>query len=441
MDRRAVAWKDQGNTCYKERRFQEALGCYAEAIRIDPGYADAWHNLGMTCRALGYEEEARSCFSKEQYYKDPAISPGPDARPPGNFFAAEPGLAGKRRNNGNQKPRNITKTSWKAGIAIFSIIFLVLAAVLLVIPTISGTQSYSAVIPDIPGTQSSGNGIASTGTLPVPMNTPAGVVLKSTPLQDVTGQVPVRYQALKTGAVSRSFPYVMRGEPGTIDLILYKGVNDETGKADPYCYVGKEDRYQKFIDLPVQGQFLLPLVDAIRSKTSDPDDQVRIAVSLVQKIPYDEDVINSDSLEIRYPYQTLFDNKGVCCEKSVLLAYILRELGYGTVLFDFPEEQHTAVGIKVVTQYSYKNTGYAFIETTTPSIISNGNGDYPGFGRIQSAPEVLPVAAGRSFDSIKEEWEDSAEWDRIDALGPVLDKYDFHQWQALCKKYGIVPGS
>ena len=66
-------------------------------------------------------------------------------------------------------------------------------------------------------------------------------------------------------------------------------------------------------------RFFVPLVDAIREKTDDPDDQVRIAVSLVQQIPYDQEMLDKGTLEIRYPYQTLLDNKGVCCEKSVLL--------------------------------------------------------------------------------------------------------------------------
>jgi hypothetical protein len=209
----------------------------------------------------------------------------------------------------------------------------------------------------------------------------------------------------------------------------------------PYSYVGKKDRYQKFIDLRVQDSFLDPLIEAIRGKTSNPDDQVRIAVSLVQQIPYDQEMVDKGTLEIRYPYQTLLDDKGVCCEKSVLLAYLLHKLGYGVVLFDFDTEKHTAVGIRVAPEYAYKNTGYAFIETTTPLIISDGNGDYPAFGRIRSLPEVLPTGEGNVFSSVSEEWNDSREWDRLNSMGPVLDRADYLRWQSLCRKYGIIPGT
>jgi hypothetical protein len=256
----------------------------------------------------------------------------------------------------------------------------------------------------------------------------------------VPGTVPVQYQAMKTGAVTKSFPYVLRGEHGEITLTMYEGVAREIAKEDPYSYVGKLDRYQKFIYLPVQDPFLNPVVDAIREKSGDPDDQVRIAVSLVQQIPYDQEMLDKGTLEIRYPYQTLLDNKGVCCEKSVLLAYILHKLGYGVALFDFENEKHTSVGIKTAPEYAYKNTGYAFIETTTPLIITDGNGEYPAFGRIVSSPEVLPAGDGKSFGSVDEEWNDAREWERLNSLGPVLGRYDYSRWQSLCRKYGIVPG-
>ena len=40
-----------------------------EAVQIDPLYADAWYNLGMTCRALGYLDEAVTCFERAKKYR------------------------------------------------------------------------------------------------------------------------------------------------------------------------------------------------------------------------------------------------------------------------------------------------------------------------------------------------------------------------------------
>ena len=105
------------------------------------------------------------------------------------------------------------------------------------------------------------------------------------------------------------------------------------------------------------------------------DDQARIAISLVQQIPYDWQTFG---LENRYPYEVIYDNTGVCEEKSRLLAFLLRDLGFDVVLFSFESENHMAVGIMCPVQYSYKNTGYCFVETTEPTMITYSQGEYVG---------------------------------------------------------------
>jgi len=446
MDTDATSWKEKGNEFYKQKRYEEALGCYSEAVQVDPRYADAWYNLGKTCRALGYTDEAVTCFERAKNYSQirssgyttPSLRPSqlstdtqrltrqgsPDT---GKFGPARTVTTGERR-----RSRNV----W---VPLIILLLVSVIAMLAFLPVITGTNGTDVFpFPVSAGTDAR----ASPGQVgQVISKTPVtGPASSLTPSPGSDG-IPRQYLAMKTGAVSKSFPYVLRGEHGTVNFTLYNGVASEIAKEDPYSYVGEKDRYQKFIDLPVQETFLVPLVDAIREKTGNPDDQARIAVSLVQQIPYDQEMLDKGTLEIRYPYQTLLDNKGVCCEKSVLLAYILHELGYGVALFDFDNEKHTAVGIRVPPEYAYKNTGYAFIETTTPLIISNGDGDYPAFGRINSLPEVLPAGSGKSFVSVSEEWKDTREWIRLNSLGPVLGRSDYTAWQSLCRKYGIVPGT
>ena len=442
MESDAFVWKEKGNDYYKQKRYEEALRCYSEAVQIDPLYADAWYNLGMTCRALGYADEAVTCFGRAKSYSK-AGNTGYTAptreRPHSSPEEIPLTRQGSRDTRRNQIWQEVTPEKKKQFVKLWApciIMLMVLTiAIAVFLPVVTGTNGTNV----FPFLRSGGTESGS----------PAGQVIAKTPVpggsivptaSPVSGSIPKQYQALKTGAVSKSFPYVLRGEQGIVNLTMYKGVSGEIAKEDPYSYVGEKDRYQKFITLPMQDQFLDTLVDAIRKKTGDPDDQVRIAVSLVQQIPYDQEMLDKGTLEIRYPYQTLLDNKGVCCEKSVLLVYILHKLGYGVALFDFDEEKHTAVGIRVAPEYTYKNTGYAFIETTTPLIISDGNGDYPEFGRIRSFPEVLPAGDGKSFGSVNEDWNDAREWDRLNSLGPVLGRSDYSAWQALCRKYGIVPG-
>lgn len=62
---------------------------------------------------------------------------------------------------------------------------------------------------------------------------------------------------------------------------------------------------------------------------------VELATSFVQNIPYDYDKYYNKSGNTRFPVEVLVDNKGVCGEKSLLLAGILAYAGYDVVLFEF----------------------------------------------------------------------------------------------------------
>ena len=82
MDTGAIAWKEKGNCYFKQSRYEEALRCYSEAVQIEPLYADAWYNLGMTCRALGYANEAVTCFERAKNYRT-EVTRGPNSQIPG----------------------------------------------------------------------------------------------------------------------------------------------------------------------------------------------------------------------------------------------------------------------------------------------------------------------------------------------------------------------
>jgi hypothetical protein len=107
---------------------------------------------------------------------------------------------------------------------------------------------------------------------------------------------------------------------------------------------------------------------------------VELVASFVQTIPYDYDEYNNRASvvpKIDYPYETLYKNKGICSDKSYLAYSLLRHLGYGVSFFQFPEDQHIAVGVECPLEYSNYGSGYCFLETTslgnkigsTPSII------------------------------------------------------------------------
>lgn len=57
-------WKTKGNQAHYERRYGDAANAYKKAVRYQPGYADAWFNLGHTYINLGKPDEAIDAFSR-----------------------------------------------------------------------------------------------------------------------------------------------------------------------------------------------------------------------------------------------------------------------------------------------------------------------------------------------------------------------------------------
>lgn len=254
---------------------------------------------------------------------------------------------------------------------------------------------------------------------------------------------------LYIGAVDKTFTYAVDGTHDSIRFRLYAGMNDHLAEisrgyyCDPEC-PSNATIQQAYLDDVVQDKELKKLVELIRSKTDNRITQARIAISLVQEIPYDEISYEAGGSPDRYPYQVLYDGRGVCGEKARLLAFIVRELGYGTALLYFPEEQHAVFGVMCPADYAYRGTGYCFVETTTPAIPTYGEGTYPGFGRLESRPDVIVLSEGSSIN-LAEEYEDAREWSRMAALiegsGGVLEQEEYGRWLNLANKYGIETGA
>ena len=45
-------------------KYLEALKCFDNALRMNPQYASAWMNKGISLANLGYIREALKCFDK-----------------------------------------------------------------------------------------------------------------------------------------------------------------------------------------------------------------------------------------------------------------------------------------------------------------------------------------------------------------------------------------
>jgi len=121
------------------------------------------------------------------------------------------------------------------------------------------------------------------------------------------------------------------------------------------------------------------------------DQVTEFLLAWVQQIPYDQaKLVNGSNTIPYYPYETLYLNKGVCSDKTFLAVALLRKLGYGAAILDFPEINHTAAGIACPTQYSVNNSGYCYVETT----------NYFPFGVIPQTIEGQAKTSSSDFSSL-----------------------------------------
>jgi protein O-GlcNAc transferase len=66
----ALVWNNLAQARSGGGHHQEAVQALREALRIDPSYASAWHNLGQQLSIIKQPDESRGCFlTAEKYYR------------------------------------------------------------------------------------------------------------------------------------------------------------------------------------------------------------------------------------------------------------------------------------------------------------------------------------------------------------------------------------
>ncbi len=244
--------------------------------------------------------------------------------------------------------------------------------------------------------------------------------------------------------------YILRGKTGEINFTVYKNLSDYLSEIPRYMDSSQNPTLLDFklrvLNEEQQRELLLPLVVKIESLTKDKTDQARIAISIVQNIPFGNSSkttqIGSTRVEYqRYPYEVLYDMKGVCSEKSELMIFLLREIGYGTASLYYNIENHEAVGIKCQRERN-KPSEFCFVETTGPSILTDDRTEYFGTARqLNSSPKITPISDGISFGTNLYEYKDAkiliGVRESMKEYGTVNFLQHF-QFRNLKQKYGLV---
>lgn len=182
------------------------------------------------------------------------------------------------------------------------------------------------------------------------------------------------------GIQLKKYSWEYGGKKYSISQNLYSSIYDFY-KAQPKSYTyfnelpegWEEQYYGMFVIENAKDSFIGEILDSIviegkKNKLSE-DQTAELVLAFVQSIPYDDQkaaniLSRSGNETMDYPYEVLFDNSGVCSDKSFLATVLLRKLGYGTAIFVFDNENHMAVGIQCPKEYSNYDSGYCFAETT-----------------------------------------------------------------------------
>ncbi len=134
------------------------------------------------------------------------------------------------------------------------------------------------------------------------------------------------------------------------------------------------------------------------------DQTLDLAACMLQSIPYDSakaaKILSPDYYKLpvaevlpRYPYETLYEGKGICTDKSYLGAAIFKRLGYSVSLLSFDSERHMSIGIEVPSGYGDFDTKYGIMELTGNGFLV---GDIPeisasaglAVGGVNTVPNV-----------------------------------------------------
>ncbi|RJQ21161.1 hypothetical protein C4580_02865 [Candidatus Woesearchaeota archaeon] len=221
----------------------------------------------------------------------------------------------------------------------------------------------------------------------------------------------------KTGLDSKAFTWKFKKETYSVTLPLYTSINQHyQNQPRVITYRGalpsnwQEQIYVTVLSLnETEGfnELITYLNKTKQEKKFSNDDFADFVITFVQTLPYDYAGLENPNRQVRYPYQTLFDQTGVCSDKTLLAAKILARFGYGVALFLFDDENHMSLGLQCPKIDSSYLSGYCYVETTAAEATGVAPQLLSGNISLASQPLVIPITNGtaytRAADNLRKE--------------------------------------
>jgi len=156
------------------------------------------------------------------------------------------------------------------------------------------------------------------------------------------------------------------------------------------------DSYLAMVNDTAQNAMYESLLSQFRKIRNDQnltsDEYLELMAAYVQSLTYETTPDNP----AKYPVETVVNGAGDCDDKSLLLAGLLSREGYKVSLLSFSPESHMALGVGS-TASLYRDTGYAYLETTNLSYVGVPPEELAGGVALRSEPLIIPVGTGTTL--------------------------------------------
>lgn len=193
-------------------------------------------------------------------------------------------------------------------------------------------------------------------------STPAPTVNPLT-VTNTTANFTFKYQTAVYNLSLSLSPTLFTAYQNSPKILTYNANNPPANPRDAF--------YAMFLQAKANDLTLPDLVTQLQATATannwTSDQLAEFTLAFVQYIPYDSAKLNTNpdrNLNPYYPYETLYLDRGVCSDKTFLAVSLLRRLGYGAVIMDFPDINHSAVGLQCLVVDSLNGSGYCYAETT-----------------------------------------------------------------------------
>lgn len=137
---------------------------------------------------------------------------------------------------------------------------------------------------------------------------------------------------------------------------------------------GRSPSFDLYVSDPFSDEYIEFLANQFNDFQAEHDlsewEKVDLAMAFVQQLRYTPDDVSTGYDQYTYyPAETLIERGGDCEDSTILMAALLRELGYGCVLLGLFEAEHMALGVLGDSSisgayYEYQGDRYYYVETT-----------------------------------------------------------------------------